>query len=85
MHGQRAALEGNILAYDSTSNEVEWVPMQAMAEDLSQAKEASASELSKMVPLDSAEEAQRLDQFGEQRSESRRESGAEECPMEAPR
>ena len=32
-----------------------------MAEDLSQAEEASARELSNMVPLDSAKEAQRLD------------------------
>ena len=37
-----------------------------------------------MVPLDSTEEAQRLDQFGEQRSDSRGESGMEECPTEAP-
>ena len=38
-----------------------------------------------MVPLDSTNEAQRLDQFGEQRSDSGGESGAEECPVEAPR
>ena len=79
-----AALWGNILAYDPTSNEAEWVPMQGMAEDLSQAEEASTRELSNMVLLDSAKEAQRLDRFGEQRSESRGESGAKECPTEAP-
>ena len=39
----------------------EWVPMWGMAEDLSQTEEASDRELSNMVPLDSAEEAQRLD------------------------
>ena len=75
--------EGNILAYDPASNEAEWVPMWGMAEDLSQA-EASTRELSSMVPLDSAEEAQNLDQFREQRSESGGEIGAEECPTEAP-
>ena len=53
--------EGNTLAYDSASNEAEWVPMWGMAEDLSQAEEASTRELSNMVPLDSTEEAQRLD------------------------
>ena len=53
--------EGNVLAYDPTSKEAEWVPMQDTAEDLSQAEEASARELSNMVPLDSAEEVQRLD------------------------
>ena len=37
-----------------------------------------------MVLLDSAKVAQRLDQFGEQRSESGGESGIEECPTEAP-
>ena len=48
--------------------------MQGTAEDLSQAEEASARGLSNMVLLDSAEETQRLDQFGEQKSESGGES-----------
>ena len=76
--------EGNVLAYDPTSNEAKWVPMQGMAEDLSQAEEASARELSNMVPLDSTKEAQRLDWFWELRSESGGESGMEECSAEAP-
>ena len=37
-----------------------------------------------MVLLDSAKESQRLDQFWELRSERGGESGAEECPAEAP-
>ena len=76
--------EGNILAYDPASNEVEWVSMWGMAEDLSQAEDTSAREISNMVPLDSANEAQRLDRFGEQRSESGGASDAEEFPTEAP-
>ena len=86
MRGQGAALENNILAYDPASNEAEWVPMQDMAEDFFQAEEVSTRELSNIVPLDSTEEAQRLDQFGEQRSESggRVVLKAEEYPMEAP-
>ena len=68
--------EGNILAQGPASNEAEWVPVRGTAEDLCQGGEASAKELSNMVPLDSAEEAQRLDRCGEQRSESRGESGA---------
>ena len=64
--------EGNVLAYDPTRNEVEWILMLGVADDLSQAEEASARELSNMVPLDSCEEAQRLDQFGEQRIHWRR-------------
>ena len=58
--------------------------LEGTAEDLSQAEEASTRELSNMVLLDFAEEAQRLDQFGEQRSKSGGESGTEECPMEVP-
>ena len=58
--------------------------MWGTAEDLSQAEEASTRELSNMVLLDSANKAQRLDQFGEQRSKSGGESGTEECPAEAP-
>ena len=76
--------EGNVLAYDRISNEAEWVPVQGMAEDLSQAEEASTRELSTMVPLYSTKEAQRLDQLGEQRSESGGESDAKKCPTEAP-
>ena len=49
--------EGNVLAYDPASNEVEWVPMQGSAEDLSQAEEASTRELSNMVLLDSAKKS----------------------------
>ena len=76
--------EGNVLAYDLTSNEAKWVPVRGMAEDLSRAEEASTRELSYMVPLDSAKEAQRLDRFRELRSESGGESGMEECPAETP-
>ena len=76
--------EGNILTYDPASNEMEWIPMQGTAEDLSQAEDASTRELSNMVPLDSAEEAQRLDRFGEQKSKSRVESDAKEDPTDAP-
>ena len=49
--------EGSILASDPTSNEAEWIPVWGTAEDLSQAEEASARELSNMVLLDSADEA----------------------------
>ena len=82
---RRSFFEGNVLAYDPTSNEAEWVSMQGLAEDLTRAEEASTRELSNMVPLDSAEEAQSLDQFRELRSESGGESGAEEHLAEAPR
>ena len=53
--------EGNVLAYDPTSNEEDLVPMPDMADDLSQAQDTSVRELSNMVPLDSTEEAQRLE------------------------
>ena len=53
--------EGNVLVYNPASNETEWVPVWGTAEDLSRAEEASTRELSNMVPLDSAEEVQRLD------------------------
>ena len=56
-------------------------PVRGMAGDLSQAEEASARELSNMVPHDSAEGVQRLDRFGEERSESGKE-GTEESDTE---
>ena len=59
-----------MLAYDPTSNEAEWIPVQGMASDLSQAEEASTRELSNMVLHDTIEGAWRLDRFGEQRSKS---------------
>ena len=62
-------------------------PMQGTASDLLQAEEASTRELSNRVPHDSAEGAQRLDRFGEQRSESGKEcteqSDAKESTAEA--
>ena len=75
--------EGNVLAYDPASNEVEWVPMQGTAEDHSQA-EASARELSNMAPLTPLKRHRGWTNLGN-RSESRGKSGAEECSMEAPR
>ena len=70
MHGQGLLFEGSFLAYDPASNEVEWIPVQGTAEDLSQAEKAPARELSSMVPLDSTPEMQRLDRFGELWSDS---------------
>ena len=59
-----------MLAYDLVSNEAEWIPVQGMVTDLSQAEEAPARELSNMVLHDWDEGAMRLDWFGEQRSKS---------------
>ena len=77
-----------MLAYDPASNEVESIPVWGMAGDLSQAEDASARELSNMVPHDSTEGVRRLDRLREQRSESGKEgaeeSDAEECTAEAP-
>ena len=77
-----------MLAYDLTSNEAEWIPVQGMASDLSQVEEASAKELSNMVPHDTIEGVQRLDRFREQRSKSgdggMEGSDAEESTVEAP-
>ena len=68
-----------MLAYDPVSNEAEWIPVWATVSDLSQVKEASARELSNMVPHNSDEGARRLNWFGKQRSKSGvEESGAED-------
>ena len=79
--------EGSMLAYDPTSKEAEWIPVWGMAGDLSQPEEASTRELSNMVPHDSTEGVQRLDRFGEQRSENGKEgvegSDAKESTTEA--
>ena len=73
------AFEGSMLAYHLVSNEAEWILLWGMVSDLSQAEEASARELSNMVPHNSDNGARRLDQFMEQRSKSGvEESGAED-------
>ena len=52
---QELLFKGSMLAYDPTSNEAEWIPVQGTASDLSEAEEASARELSNMVPHDTVE------------------------------
>ena len=70
-----------MLAYNPLSNEAEWIPVQGMVSDLSQAEEASARGPSNMVPHDFDAGMRRLDGFGEQRSESG-EEGTEESGTE---
>ena len=73
------AFQGQHAGLNPVSNKAEWIPVQGMVSDLSQAEEASARELSNMVPHDSDEGARRLDWFREQRSESgMEESGTED-------
>ena len=51
-------IEGNVLAYNPTMNEVEWVPVHILANDLSWAEERSAVALVNYVPCIPAEAAQ---------------------------
>ena len=67
---QGLLFEGSMLAYDPVSNEEEWILVWGMVSDMSQAEEASARELSNMVPHNLDKGTRRLDWFGKQRSQS---------------
>ena len=53
--------EGNVLAYDPSTNKVEWIPMHGTTGDLLWAEEVSALALCNMVPHVLDEGAERLD------------------------
>ena len=75
--------EGNVLAYDPSTNGAEWIPVCSTASDLSQVKEMSALALCNMVPHIPDEGAERLDRFRECRDERWRDSGEEASAAEA--
>ena len=75
---QGLLFEGSMLAYDPSTNRAEWIPVQGSASDLSLAEEASAWELSNIMPHDPAEVMWRIDYFGEQRNEGSTEETAAE-------
>ena len=66
-----------MLAYDPTTNRVEWIPMQGSTSDLLLAEEASTQELNNIVSHDPSEVPQRIDCFGEQRDDSGMEEAME--------
>ena len=71
--------EGNVLAYDHSTKEVEWIPMCGTISDLSRAKEVSALMLCNMVLHIPDEGAERLDRFGEHRDINERGGGVREA------
>ena len=81
---KRTNLEGSVLAYDSITNGVEWIPMCSTGSYLLWAEEMSALALCNMVPHILDEGAERLDRFGECRDEIERDGAEETSPPEAP-
>ena len=57
--------EGNVLAYDPTSNGMKWIPVWRSVNDLSPIADSSAWELSNITLPDSPEDIPQMDPFGE--------------------
>ena len=62
---QRLLFEGNVLAYDPTSNGTGWIPAWGTVNDLSPVEDSSARELSNITLPDSPKDIPQMDQFGE--------------------
>ena len=76
--------EGNILAYDPSTNGVEWIPVCSTTSDLSWTEDMLALALCNMVPHNPDVGAKRLDRFGECRDEKERGGVKEASSAETP-
>ena len=73
---------GSVLVYSPATNRAKSIPLQGSASNLSPVEEASAWELSNIMPHDPAEVMQRMHPFGKQRGEGGTEEASAETLLE---